>query len=173
MKGLVIIMETIFTRRSVRTYLDKKIEAEKLDKILKAGMQAPSGANQQPWEFLVLKSDEALKILKDYLPNANMVQEAGAIIIVLEKTDVRVPYFTHQDLGACTQNILLQVADLGLGACWIGVQQGERVDFLRKAFNLPDGINPFSILTIGYPTTDDANKFVDRYDETRVHYNTY
>ncbi len=166
-------MNTIFTRRSVRTYTSKKIEAEKIDKILRAGMQAPSGANQQPWEFLVLESESSLKILKDHFPNAKMVQECQAIIVVLEKSDIKVPYFTHQDLGACTQNILLQTADLGLGGCWIGVQKGERTDFLRKSFNIPEEITPFAILTIGYPVDEEANNFVDRYDETRVHYNAY
>ncbi len=166
-------MQIIFKRRSVRTYIDKKVEDEKINKILRAAMQAPSGANQQPWEFLVFNSDEALDILRQYLPNAKMVQEASAIILFLEKTDVKVPYFTHQDMGACIQNALLETANLDLGACWIGVQKGEREDFLRKTFNVPNSLNPFALVTIGYPVSKDANNFVDRYDEQRIHFNTY
>ncbi len=166
-------METIFKRRSVRTYSDKKVEDEKIDKILRAAMQAPSGANQQPWEFLVLNSKESLDILKNYLPTAKMVQEASVIIVFLEKTDVRVPYFTHQDMGACVQNALLEAAYLELGSCWIGVQKGEREDFLRESFNIPNGVNPFAIVTIGYPAIKEANCFVDRFLEEKIHFNNY
>lgn len=49
-----VIMETIFKRKSVRTFLDKKVEKEKIDQILKAAMAAPSAKNEQPWEFYVV-----------------------------------------------------------------------------------------------------------------------
>ena len=54
-------MNAIFKRKSIRNFLDKEIEDEKIERLLKAGMQAPSAMNTQPWEFIVVKDKKALK----------------------------------------------------------------------------------------------------------------
>ena len=99
---------------------------------------------------------------------------APAAVIVLEKTDIDFPLFSQQDLGACTENLLLQVVDEGLGAVWMGVGAGsEREQFITDMFSLPATVRAFAVVAIGYPEDDNANKFVDRYDETRVHWEKY
>ena len=56
-----VYMNTIFTRRSIRRFENKPVETEKLDRIVRAGMQAPSAHNRQPWEFLVITDEDAKK----------------------------------------------------------------------------------------------------------------
>ena len=167
-------MNTIFTRRSVRKYLDKAIEPEKIDRMLRAAMQAPSATNQQPWEFIVIDDKETLTKLADFSQYAKMLPGAALGFVVLEKQGMRAPLFTEQDLGAAVQNLMLQAAEDGLGTVWMGVGRGsERETFLTEMFSLPETVKPFAVLAVGYPEDENANKFVDRYDETRVHWNRY
>ena len=167
-------MEIIFNRRSVRKYQDRPVEADKVDRLMRAAMQAPSATNQQPWEFIVIDDRETLVKLADFSPYAKMLPWAALGVIVLEKQNMRAPLFTEQDLGAATQNLLLQAAFEGLGTVWMGVGRGsEREAFLTEMFSLPESVKPFAVIAVGYPEDENANKFVDRYDETRVHYNKY
>ena len=167
-------MDIIFNRRSVRKYTEQKIEAEKVDRILRAAMQAPSATNQQPWEFLVIDDKETIVKLAEFSPYAKLLPGAPLAMVILEKQGMRAPLFTEQDLGAAVQNLMLQAVEDGLGSVWMGVGRGtERETFLTEMFNLPETVKPFAVLAIGYPADENANKFVDRYDETRVHYNKY
>ena len=167
-------MDIIFNRRSVRKYTEQKIEPEKVDRMLRAAMQAPSATNQQPWEFLVIDDKETIVKLAEFSPYAKMLPGAPLAMVILEKQGVRAPLFTEQDLGAAVQNLMLQAVEDGLGSVWMGVGRGtERETFLTEMFNLPETVKPFAVLAIGYPADENANKFVDRYDEARVHYNKY
>ncbi len=167
-------MNTILNRRSIRKYEDKPVEKEKIEKILKAAMQAPSAANQQPWEFLVIENKETLKKLADMSPYSKMVGSAPlAILLMARKEGLIFPDCVPQDMGAAAENLLLEVADLGLGAVWLGVTPMiDRMEFTKKLFDLPDSIQPFALIPIGYPDGQE-NAFVNRYDETRVHYETW
>ena len=167
-------MDIIFNRRSVRKYTEQKIEPEKVDRMLRAAMQAPSATNQQPWEFLVIDDKDTIVKLADFSPYAKMLPGAPLAMVILEKQGMRAPLFTEQDLGAAVQNLMLQAVEDGLGSVWMGVGRGtERETFLTEMFNLPETVKPFSVLAIGYPADENAIKFEDRYDETRVHYNKY
>ena len=167
-------MDIIFNRRSVRKYTEQKIEPEKVDRMLRAAMQAPSATNQQPWEFLVIDDKETIVKLAEFSPYAKMLPGAPRAMVILEKQGMRAPLFTEQDLGAAVQNLMLQAVEDGLGSVWMGVGRGtEREEFLTEMFNLPETVKPFAVLAIVYPADENANKFVDRYDEARVHYNKY
>ncbi len=166
-------METINIRRSIRTFTDKKVESEKIEKILRAGMQAPSAHNQQAWEFVVV-TDEALKSeLSDISPYAKPVDAATvAIVTLINKDLLKGADYIDQDMGACNQNILLEVVEQGLGAVWMAVKPDlDRMILTSKLLNLPENIEPYSLVAIGY--SEQENTFVDRYDASRVHYNKY
>ena len=166
-------MDAINIRRSIRKYEDKKIEREKIEKILRAAMQAPSAHNQQPWEFIVVEDKELLCKMSKMHNYSAMIANAGCAIIALaNKNYIKEPHFWQQDMSAAVQNILLEVVEQGLGAVWIGVAPKENlIDYLKKIFNLQDNLIPFAIISIGY--TERQNKFKDRYDEKRVHYDKY
>lgn len=168
-------MENIFTRRSIRKYENRQVEKEKIEKLMRAAMQAPSAGNQQPWEFLVIENKESLVKLSKVSPYAGMLAEAPLAIIVLSNAEkMRFPEYWQQDLSAATQNILLEAVELGLGSVWLGISPlKEREDFIKEIFNLPPQITPFNIIVLGYPSEGQENKFVDRYYELRVHFEKY
>ncbi len=165
-------MNAIFTRRSVRNFLEKDVEKEKIDRLLRAAMQAPSAANQQPWEFLVVTGKENLNTLSQCSPYAASLKNAKVGIVVLANQErLMFKDYWQQDLGAATQNILLEAVELELGTVWYGTAPDqERMKYIQNLYNLQENLVPFSVIAVGYPKKEDANSFVDRYDEKRVHY---
>ncbi len=162
-------MSIIFNRTSVRKYENKEVEAEKIDKILRAAMAAPSAANQQPWEFYVVKNKETLAALADCSPYGGCIKDAAMAIVPVYRKEMMMPEFADIDMAACTENILLEVTELGLGAVWIGIAPlADRMENVRKVLNVPDHLMPYAIIPIGYPVTDTEQK--DRFDAERVHF---
>ncbi|NNU77748.1 nitroreductase family protein [Clostridium estertheticum] len=167
-------MEAIFNRRSIRKYEDRPIEKEKIEKLLRAAMQAPSAANQQPWEFLVIEDKEILKKLSEVSPYSKMIRTSAVTFVLLSRKDgLLAPGCVPQDMGAASENLLLQAVELGLGAVWLGVASiDERMSYIKDLFNLPDNIEAFALIPVGYPDGQ-QNKFVDRFDKARVYYESY
>lgn len=165
-------MDAIFTRRSVRQFSPDVVTPEQVELLLRAGMQAPSAKNQQAWEFLVVRGADNLEALSAYNPFAGCLKEASAAIVVLAATQrMTRDVYWQQDLGAVTQNILLQATSMDLGAVWLGTApDAERQGFISKLYDLAPHLIPFSVIAVGHPRNENANKFVDRYDATRVHY---
>ena len=164
-------MEEIIKRVSIREYLDKEIEKEKVEKLLLAGQVAPSARNQRPWEFIVCDDKELLNEISSRCKNHYMAKDASLAIIVLgNKNKEKSPMYTYQDLSAATENILLEATHLGLGSVWLGVAPNEeRMTNLKEIFNLTDDYFAFSIIVIGYP----KNKVIKerKYDDSLVHHN--
>lgn len=165
-------MNAIFTRRSVRQFKDTEIKQDQIEMILKAGMQAPSAWGQKSWEFIVVSGRENLDALSKCHAYTGCIKGATLSIIVLGNTEkMNEPTMWEQDLGACTQNILLQATEMGLGSVWCGVAPNKaNMDFVTDLYDLPKNLKPYCILGLGYPMQENAIKFVDRYDETVVRY---
>ena len=98
----------IESRRSVRKYADKPVEKEKVEKLLRRAMQAPSATNQQPWEFIVVDDKELLKKLSSFSPYSKFVADAPLAMVLLNRTGLRAQGHVPQDMGACMENLLLQ-----------------------------------------------------------------
>ena len=163
-------MNEIDIRRSIRKYRQEPVQAELIEKLLRAGMQAPSAGNQQPWEFVVVTRKDRLQTLSQMSPYASMTASAAAAIIpVADSGRFRHPDFWQQDMAACTQNILLEAAALGLGTVWLGVAPLEdRMNYLRKEFEIEPGKFPFGVISIGRPEDEGGNRFIDRFDPSRI-----
>ena len=163
-------MKEIFNRRSIRKFTEQPVEQEKIDRLLRAAMQAPSAANQQPWEFIVVKEKAALESLSKVSPYSKPVAGSAVTFVLLANSgELRVPTAWEQDMSAATQNLLLEVVYLGLGGVWFGVATSEIVvENVRKLFNLPDSIKPFALISVGYPA-EQKNEFVDRFKAEKVH----
>jgi nitroreductase len=146
-------MDAIYARRSIRKYSSKPLPRETIEDIIRAGMNAPSAGNEQPWHFVVINRRKILEEIPSVHPHAEMVKQAPVAILVcgdllMEKHEG----FWVQDCSAATENMLLAAASLGLGSFWLGVYpRQDRVEGLRRLLNLPDHIVPFSLLPIGYP----------------------
>lgn len=167
-------MNAIFDRRSIRKYLDKQVEDEKIEQIIKAAMQAPSAANQQPWEFIVVRDKTILDKLSQMSPYSKMVKDADVAVILLGNTEKLIfPENWQLDLAAATQNLLLEAVIMGLGAVWLGVSPvEERVNYIKEIFDLPDNIVPFSLVPIGYPR-EEKNRYINRFNPHKVHYDKW
>jgi nitroreductase len=166
-------MSVIFRRRSIRRYADRPVPGELVEKVLKAGMAAPSAGNGQPWQFVVLDDRAVLNRVTEILTYSQMLKEAGAAIVVCgDLTQEKAPGFWVQDCAAATQNMLLMATDLGLGSVWLGVYPAEeRVNALKQLLQLPEPVIPLSIVSLGYPA--EAKEPIDRFDQWRVHRNRW
>jgi nitroreductase len=166
-------MKAIFTRRSIRRYTPEPVSAEAIREILKAAMSAPSAGNEQPWEFIVITDRSLLDEIPRFHPNAQMVKEASAAILVCGNLHRETHQgFWVQDCSAAVENILLAVTQKGLGAVWVGIYpRGERVEGMRKLFNLPDFVMPFALVPLGYPAEEKPPS--ERFDSSRIHDNKW
>jgi nitroreductase len=170
-------MAAIFERRSVRNFLPKPVEQEKIERILRAGFEAPSAHNRRPWEFLVLTGQEDRNALAEMSPYAKMTAQAAAAVVPcvnLELGGSADPDDTWwvQDLSAATENILLQITEEGLGGVWLGWYPAmDRVKALAARFGLPSHIIPFSVIALGYPAKVPGKR--DRFDPEKVHYGAW
>ncbi|OOM79276.1 FMN reductase [Clostridium puniceum] len=164
-------MEAIFKRKSVRKYEDRAVEKEKIEKLLRAIMQAPSAVNQQPWEVIVIENKETLKKLSEMSPYSKMVADSPVtFILAANKNNLKVPSAWQQDMGAATQNLLLEAVELELGGVWLGTATSDdTMEFVRKLFDLPENILPFSVVPIGYPDQQNSD-VIDRFNKEKVHY---
>lgn len=164
-------MENILKRRSIRQYTSEPVGEEQIEQILRAAMSAPSAGNQQPWHFVVITDRALLDRIPEIHPHARMVAQAPVAVAVcgdlsLEKHDG----MWLQDCSAATQNLLLAVQALGLGAVWLGVYPREpRMEGLRRLLRLPKQVVPLALVPIGHPAEEKPP--VDRFQPDRVHYN--
>lgn len=162
-------IEAILTRRSIRSYTAEPVSEQDIDTILHAAMAAPSAGNQQPWRFVVTTSREMLDAMAECTPYGKMLHEAPlAITICADTRDLRHPQMWQQDCSNATQNALLAIHALDLGAVWLGFwPKMERVEPLKEALGLPEGIEPLSVLAVGHPA--EGQPPVDRYNAGHVH----
>ena len=168
------VMEAVFTRRSIRKYKDKPVEKEKTERLLRAAMQAPSAANQQPWEFIVLQEKASLEKLSRMSPYSGLTANAPlALVLLANEEKMKFPENWQQDMAAAAENILLEAVDLGLGAVWLGAAPLEdRMNYVRKMCGLKESIKPFCVIALGYPE-EQENKLIDRYNPSVVYYEKY
>ncbi|MDP0506207.1 MAG: nitroreductase family protein [Fusobacterium sp. JB019] len=165
-------MEEIFVRRSIREFSNKKVESNKVEEILRAGMQAPTAGNQRAYKFVVIENKEVLKKLSNLSLYAAPIEKCSVAIVVLKDENVaRFPENLEQDLGAVVENMLLEAVYLELGAVWLGVSPlSERMDFVVDVLKLQKGEVPYCVIPIGYPGENQSNRFIDRYDEKKIRY---
>lgn len=148
-KECIGFLELAQRRYSVRNYIDKKVENEKIQKILEAGRIAPTACNMQPQKIIVVQDDENLKKIG---LAANIYGAPLAMIVCCDNSRVWTRFFDNKKVGdidtsIVTDHMMLEAADLGLGSVWIGYFNPE---IIIREFNLPDNIEPINILAIGY-----------------------
>jgi nitroreductase len=152
-------------RCSVRRYKDKKVEPEKLQKILEAAHAAPTAANLQPVRLIVVQSAEGLAKAGK---GANLYGAPLAIIVCADRRKAWVRPFdgkqtTDIDASILTDHMMLQATELGLGSVWICF---FKPDVIRKEFGLPEELEPVNILALGYSDGEEADP--DRHSRDRI-----
>jgi nitroreductase len=161
------LIQTILSRRSIRRYTDEPVGEADIRTLLEAAMAAPSASNRKPWQFIVVTRRQTLDALAEAHPHGDMLFEATLCIVVCgDLTEME--RFWVQDCSAATENLLLAVTALGLGAVWLGVYpKQDRVTAVRPILGLPETITPLNLISIGHPAEEKEPR--TQYDESRVH----
>ncbi len=146
------IFELIKKRRSIRRFdKAKEIPKDIVLKIIEAGSYAPSGHNNQPWRFSIIK-DELMKArISDLTVYGNIVKSANVLIAVF--LDYAHSYDRDKDLmaiGACIENMLLFISSLGLGAVWLGEILRNK-DKVKELLQIEGEKELVAVIAIGYP----------------------
>lgn len=179
------MIKEIEMRRSIRKYMDKSVEDDKIIHLLESARLAPSGSNTQPWHFIVVKSDLVRKSLSEIAHNQKWMLTAPVFIVCVadircrteEKSDVSLNENSPQeelkqiirDTSISVAHILLEAENLGLGTCWVA---WFTQDEIRPILNIPDDKYVVGIVTLGYANETPKARPRKRMEEI-VHYETW
>lgn len=161
------LVQTIFSRRSIRRYQDEPVSEIDIQTLLEAAMAAPSASNRKPWHFVLVDDRDVLDRLADAHPYAKMLYEAPLCVAVCGDTIASERYWV-QDCSAATENLLLAATAMGLGAVWLGVHPNEdRIAAIREILGIPPEISPLNLISVGHPAEEKGAR--TQYDRARVH----
>jgi nitroreductase len=177
-------LELAKSRQSVRSYSDKPVETDKIERCLEAARLAPSACNAQAWKFIVVNNTELKNALADaaedrILSMNHFTKQAPVhIVVVREKPNitsklggiVRNKTYTLIDLGIATEHFCLQAVSEGLGTCILGWFNEKKV---KELLNIPGNKRAELIITLGYPGTDEIREKKRKKLEEIYSYNTY
>ena len=152
-------------RQSVRRYLDKPVEREKIEKLIQAVHLAPSACNSQPWKLIMvdepeLKEKVARSTFNQLVSFNRFVLEAPVIVVlVIGKArliaqiggSIKNQEYSQYDIGIAAAHFCLQAAELGLGTCMIGWFNEMKI---KKLLNIPGKLKIGLVITLGYPPED-------------------
>jgi nitroreductase len=146
------VMQAIRARKSVRSYLDKPVEDEKLNLILEAARLAPSARNLQEWRFVVVRAPETKKKFAEIASTQEHLFEAAAVIVACAETDERVMRCGQMcypiDVAIALDHMALSAVELGLGTCWIG---GFDSQVVKQILGIPEKVRVVELMCLGYP----------------------
>lgn len=157
------VLSNIMARRSIRKYLDKPVEYEKLELVVRAGINAPSGGNRQPWIVRVVEDQKLIADVTEVYKKANaeqvnrdkdfknMFRNAPNLICVCTPTNGG-----DLDAGLLGENMMLAAQAIGLGTCCLGgpvrwLNSNADAKFFLDRLDIPEGYKLNYILAIGYP----------------------
>ena len=167
------VLTAIKERRSIRKYSAKPVEEQKLQKVLEAARLSPSARNQQEWKFIVVKDSETRKRLTEEAINQPFVGEAPIILVCCGTETESImrcgqPRYTV-DLSIATAYMILAAYEQGLGTCWLGSFDENKV---KEILNIPEDVRVVSITPLGYPDESPAPKPRKELDEI-ISYDKY
>jgi nitroreductase len=181
MSGLVYAKEdakmsdtfsVIHARKSVRNFTSAAVSKADLDKIIRAGMAAPTAVNMQPWSFIVVTDRKKLDELAAGLPYAKMLTQAGAAIIICAEPDKahgKSRDMAIIDASLAGENILLAIEALGLGGVWTAAfPYADRMKHVSTVLGIPQDVIPLNVIAIGVPAGQDKPK--DKYNKEKIHW---
>lgn len=178
------MIKEIRTRRSIRKYIDKPVEDEKLMQILESARLAPSGNNTQPWNFVIVKSKETREKLAKASHNQRWMMSAPVFIVCVGDIRSRIGEeeivlnedspeselkLIIRDTSIAIEHIVLEAESLGLGTCWVAwFTQND----IRPILNIPEDKYISAIIPLGYPDETPNPRPRKRLDEI-VHYEVW
>ncbi len=163
---IMSFLDLVSHRRSVRSYLSRRIEAPTLDHVMECVRLAPSACNYQPWKFLIVQSDEARAKLLGSVPQ-EWLRKCGAPVFVIACGDRTASWkrsfdggdSLEIDLAIAFEHLCLAAAEQQLGTCWVCYFDPAE---LSRTFDLPAELVPVAITPLGYPADGDETKRTPR-----------
>jgi nitroreductase len=162
-------IELAANRQSDRSYINKAVEHEKIERILEAARLAPSACNAQPWKLIVVSDQEKRSLVAEattsrLLAMNHFSKQAPLQIVLIEERAnftsavgswAKNKHYPHLDLGIVASHICLAAADEGLGSCMLGWCNEKKV---QKALDIPSDKRVVLVILIGYPTQPNRPK---------------
>lgn len=179
------MLKEIEIRRSIRKYIDKSVEDEKIIQLLESARLAPSGSNTQPWNFIVVKSELNRKNLAEIAHNQKWMLSAPVFIVCVADIRCRIEENVNlllnenspqeelkqiiRDTSISVGYMLLEAENLGLGACWVAWFTQDKI---RPILNIPTDKYVVGIITIGYANETPKARPRKKFEEI-IHYETW
>lgn len=148
------MLEEIKTRRSIRKFTRDEIDGQTIRQIIEMGTWAPSGLNNQPWKFVIIRDQDIKHRISQQTKYSRIIQSASICIAVF--LDNALSYDRVKDIqaiGACIQNMLLTIHHLGLGGVWLGEILKNRVS-VEKILDVPENCELMAVIALGHPAED-------------------
>jgi len=155
-------LNAINNRKSVRRFLDRSVEREKLNALLEAAVQAPSWTNTQCWRFIVVTEKETIIKLTNANSSFNSWLKDAPVVIVAcadpkDSGDRNGLQYFMMDVALAMHNLVLMATDMGLGTCYLGAYDEIKV---KEILGVPDNIRVVAMSPLGYPL--DKNTMGDK-----------
>lgn len=151
-------MQALLTRRSVRNFTGEPVSESDLKEIIRAGMYAPSAHNQRSWDFISITDRELIDKLQSTCKYYRALKTAPLCIVICSSNSDGHEWpeaFLIQNGAAATENMLLAIHALGLGAVWLNAaKEMEHYGPVKDALNIPDDVIVVSLLAVGHPADD-------------------
>jgi nitroreductase len=150
--SIMNVIDAIKMRKSVRRYLDRPIEEDKITQVVEAARLAPSASNRQEWRFVIVRDPETRNLIAEAANQQRFVGEAPAVIVACADTDEHVMMCGEPcypiDVAIALDHMTLVAVEVGLGTCWIGAFNDQRV---KDILCIPEEIRVVGLMPIGYP----------------------
>jgi nitroreductase len=141
------VLDVILSRRSIRGYEDKEIPKDVLDKIVESGRQSPSAANRQPYRFVIVTDSEIKKAISGLI--ARFIKSAPVVIVGCANPKAMLTgKWSTVDTAIALENMVLAAWSLGVGSCWIGSFDEEKV---KDSLKIPRDWKVVALVSFGYP----------------------
>ena len=171
------LLKLIMNRRSIRKFKDEKPEKELINKVISAGLLAPTSKNKKPVEFIVIEDRDTIRKLESCKSKGATGLDMAAYAIVVigdsQKSDVWV-----EDASIAAAYMQLQAEDLGLGSVWVQMRKRESEfdsaeNEVRKLLNIPEKFGVLCIIAVGYKDEMRNPYEDDDIDTSKIHYNMF
>lgn len=170
------MIEAIRKRRSIRNFLKKEVEEEKLKEILKAAMFSPNSWGTRPWEFIVVRAEETKKALAKASAHSTFVDKAPVVIVVC--FDVKKGKRFKEDSAIAAEHIHLEAVNQGLASCFVQVAEagdpvGSAEPIVKELLHVPEDFRVMCMMPLGYAVRELKEHADSEYDPTKIHNERY
>ena len=172
------MIDLLRKRRSIRKYLARKIDSDKIELLKEALLRSPSSRNFQPWHFIFVDENELIKRLAESKPHGSaFLMNAPLVVVILgdeTSSDVWI-----EDCSIAITLLQLTAESLGLGSCWVQIRnrsynnEMSSEEYIRSIFDLPENIRVEALIGLGYPGEEKTAVSYDQLNQAKINWNEW